>query len=96
MAQEFQPNTIEITKRLDLSKADEKTMSQMRKNVFADEDSLLRGVLGAGLEAKLPSLRIFWGRFGEFVQSIEIDALVASNEGTRRTDEFTRQYRIDS
>lgn len=91
---QFEPYTMEITKQLDLSEADEKAVAKFRDNPFGDEDAILQMTIGPTVTAT--ERIILWARWRQFVQRILV---VAAREGGSpdtplRTEEVTRRYRI--
>src|SRR4051812_44224190 len=91
---QFQPYTIEITKQLDASEADEKAVAKFRDNPFGDEDAILRLTIGPHLEST--ERVILWARWRQFVQRISLETPAAAGglETPVRTEEITRRYRI--
>jgi hypothetical protein len=96
----FEPFTIEITKKLDLSEADETARANFRGKSFDDEEALLEMVAGPGVVTS--DIIITWGKFQQFPQRIptrmferplESGAPLPS-EGPVHTEEITRRYRI--
>lgn len=89
---EFEPYTMEITKQLDLSEADERAVERFRENPFGDEDEILRMALGPDLTSA--QRIILWARWRQFVQRIALVREAASPDTPIRTEEITRRYRI--
>jgi len=87
----FEPYTIEITKQLHLSEADERARATFRAKAFEDEDSIINMAIGPGVNAER---RILWARFGEFVQSISVEGI--AREIPVHTEEITRRYRVQA
>jgi hypothetical protein len=85
-----EPYTMEITKQLDLSTADEKAIARFRDNPFADEDQIIAMAVGSHVTAR-ERIIIYWLRWRQFVQSLYREG---SAESPVRTEEVTRRYRI--
>lgn len=91
-AKQFQPYTMEITKQLDLSEADDKAVAAFRDNPFGDEDAIMQMTIGPHL---LQAERIIlWARWRQFVQRISAGAQAGGVDSPVRTDEVTRRYRV--
>lgn len=93
MADDFEPYTIEITKQLDLSEADEQAVRRFREDAFSDEDPILRMTVGPQLSQARRV--ILWARWRQFVQRIQLRTSADGSADTPlRTEEVTRRYRI--
>ena len=90
---EYEPYTMEITKQLDLSEADERAVANFRNNPFGDEDQIMQMALGPNLSAARQI--ILGARWRQFVQRIEWRQPGGDQAGgPLRTEEITRRYRI--
>lgn len=87
---DFEPYTMEITKQLDLSVADERAVARFRENAFADEDAIV--ALAVGSHVARDRIIIYWARWRQFVQSLARE--VGGPDTPVRTEEVTRRYRI--
>jgi len=91
-SQQFQPYTIEITKQLDISEADERAVERFRDDPFGDEDAILRLTIGPQMAST--ERVILWARWRQFVQRISLATQGVTPETPVRTEEVTRRYRI--
>lgn len=97
MEKAFEPQTIEITRKLEFGDQGEESIERLRKTAFDTEaeDAILKRVLGAN--AARARVTILWGRFQQFVQTIVIPRVddASTPTGPTRTDEITTRYRVE-
>lgn len=84
-----EPYTMEITKQLDLSTADEKAIARFRDNPFADEDEIIAAAVGSHIARD--RIIIYWLRWRQFVQTLYREG---GSDAPVRTEEITRRYRV--
>jgi hypothetical protein len=91
----FQPQTIEITKKLDLTGLGDSEAEALRRKLYAPEsvESIIQRVVGPSVDARARIIIILWARFGEFVQSLA-RADQTGLPGPTQTEEITTHYRV--
>jgi hypothetical protein len=86
---EYEPYTIEITKKFSSNDTSTRAVERFRDNPFGDEDAILRTVVGSGLgDARII---ITWGKWGQFPQELGLRA----QTDPALTEEVTRHYRVE-
>jgi len=93
MKKTFEPQTIEVTRKLDLSGLSEESADRLRKKAYDPEssDSILQRVVGPNVEMARLRIIIFWARWLQFVQSLGFEKTSPPSQ----TEEVTTHYRVE-
>jgi hypothetical protein len=93
------PQTIEITRKLDLTGLGEEAADKLRKKFYAGDalDPILQRVIGQDPDLRTDMIIIYWHRWLQFVQSIGYAAAAGQQNvpGPIVTEEITTHHRID-
>ncbi len=70
--QDFEPNTFEISQKLDLTGLDEAAAQKMREKVFSKEnlDPIVANVLGRTGNNRVDWIRVIWAQWLQWMRAI--------------------------